>query len=239
MVQERNKAEINDETQKNKILYDSLFENERQYLRKILNASILGEQQKKDNVCTGFISWMRAQFLEMTAIQPSPTLIYNLEFLQTKAETHDLLVSTGNEERKTEYAKNIKNGQIENYEDERLDIRALGAATKESLKDGVQFFNEEQLKVIEKIYSEGDENEKRDLAEKLPFLMDNRVVFGLVRSLVELLDKNKERSGVELEKSVKVLADTVFPTISKNSRREVMRDMLECEFNCVPEKFYD
>lgn len=227
-----------DEPPRDKVLFDALVDNEKEYLKKILRSKLLREEIAQRNPCAIFFTWLIKQFRKVNKAAPPPALIYDLEFLE-KAEKPGKLCETGGSPQKAdEYFETIHNRGVQNYEEE-LDLLALASACQAYIRNHVEFFDSEIAARMNTLYREdATEEERKFFLDRAPFVMMNRTVFRLVKELLLKLDKNKD--GVKLKKSVELWADMMIPeAVDRDSRRKVLKDLLAVEFDNVPLSFYE
>ncbi|KAM0680095.1 hypothetical protein GINT2_001788 [Glugoides intestinalis] len=228
-------SEANLET-KDVILFESLVGNEREYLTKTLKAQMLGKPNDFACTCGSFGKWLSKQFQKITVPQVSSTLVYNLEFLKKKSTLTDLFTKEGDKSKEVEYFKSIVECQPINYENDALDVYALALASKEYVKKEVTFFDKELSRKMTEVYKNKQE-EKRVFVERLPFMIDNRSLFKIIKDLCEEFEK---KSSLTNEALIKIWSGAVFPdTIDPELHAPMMKDILLADFDKVPLSFYN
>lgn len=218
------------ETSKDKIMFDSLVDNEKEHLRKTIKSELFEDHPVRSYPCSSFIEWIFRQFGTIKYPQPSSTTIYNLEFLQKVAGEKDLLKNEGSSEKKEEYMKTIKSAGEMNYEADDLDLNALATATKDYIKLNVEFFNKHTVKKMSDLYGKDNKEDRAFFIERLPFIMHNRTTFRYIKNIC---------GDMESKDAVQIWADAVVPEgVAPEKRIQIMNDLLKTEFEYVPISFY-
>lgn len=223
-----------------RLLFESLVDNEKEYLVNNLRSALFEDEKAYSYPCTVFCRWLIKQFEEIQTPAPSATLLYNLEFLDGKTSMKGLFDSGGSDEKREAYLSNIVKGKEQKYKDD-MDVHALASASKAYIESHVEFFDTQTVGKLNELYqSNSNKNGRQFFMARLPFIMMNRTVFRLVRGLILKLDSNKAKSGVGLEKSIKIWTNVVLPSeIHEEKRAKILEDMVAAEFDYVPLSFYD
>lgn len=212
------------------ILFESLVDNEKEYLKNILLGDIFQNQNNYNYPCSVFCNWIVTQFDTIKILAPSPVLIYNLEFLNNHSNINNININSDQdyESKQEEYYNNIIQGTEQDY-NSNLNINSLIYASKRYIKTHVTFFNNQLIQKVNEVYQENSKNEDREfLIERLPFLLANRTVFKLVKGIVS-----------KSENFIDFWYDSVIPQeINENKRIEVFKDLLNTDFDYVPLRFY-
>lgn len=218
----------NKEIRRDRILFDSMVENERDSLQHILKCQIYGEDPQSSYPCSVFCGWLVKQ-LKASKIQPlSPTLMYNLEYLETK-KNNELFTKEGSSEKKNSYLDKIEKDEVIDYENEEIDLYALAGASREYLLKKAKFFDEKMEKEIKKIYEGGEKTKKDMLKERMPFIMEQRPVFRLIKKVSEPMERKK---------AIDVWKDVIVPN-EITQKEDVLSDLFDAEFDFVPLSFYE
>lgn len=234
----------NDKSQNNtvsnrQIFYESLVSNEKQYLEKELRADITNRQASPTISGWMFFRWLLEQFETIRTSPPPSTLIYSLEFLLGKTTTNGLFKELGETGNREIYLKSILEDTGQDYK-KNVDILALASACKIYIKNHINFFDPEIADKLNEAWANGtDPGLKTFIVKRLPFIMENRVVFKLIRELIYKLDANRDESHMDIGKSIKIWARLVIPdNISTNKCEEILRYLLKVDFDYVPLSFY-
>lgn len=218
------------EAPKDRIMFDSLVDNEKEYLSKTIKSELFEDYQVRSYPCSSFINWICRQFEKIKYPQPPSTTIYNLEFLEKVASEKDLLKNEGSPEKKAEYLKTIRSAGEMNYEAEDLDLDALASATKDYIKTDVEFFNKHTTKKMSDLYGKDSKEDRAFFIERLPFIMHNRTTFRYIKNISGKMDSKD---------AVKIWADAVIPEgVAPEKRTQIMSDLLKAEFEYVSTSFY-
>lgn len=229
-------AELNADT-KDTILFESLVGNEREYLTKTLKAQMLEKPNDFACSCGSFARWLSTQFRRITIPQISSTLIYNLDFLKKNCTLADLFTKEGDNAKKAKYFESIAQCLPINYEEGDMDIYALASASKEYITTEVSFFDEDLTNKMNEVYRNKDEDKKKMFMERLPFMMDNRSLFKVIKELCEEFEK---KSSLTKNDTIKIWVDAVLPdTIEVEFRDSIMKDTFLVSLDKVPLSFYN
>jgi hypothetical protein len=225
----------------NPVLFDSLVENEKTFLKNKLKCSLYENFYESSNPCLNFYRWLVSQFKKMKNQEASSTLISNLEFLlenccnkkgkpTDNSNFSDLFTKGGDSGKMEKYSLNIQSANLEDYSNKELDVYALAYACKNEIKTNLKFFSKDlEAKLIE--------TNNKEAIEKAPFLMAHRNVFKLVKELIFKLDQN---NSVEFNRSLNVWADIICKfEVVKEKKVEILKKLLETEFNYVPNSYYN
>ncbi|ELA41586.1 uncharacterized protein VICG_01334 [Vittaforma corneae ATCC 50505] len=223
-----------------RILFESLVDNEKEYLKNNLRSSLFEDERTYSYPCSVFCRWLVKQFERIHTHAPSATLLYNLEFLDRKTKAKGLFDCNGSDEKKEAYLSNIIKCKEQKYKDD-MDIHALASASKTYIKNHIKFFDAQIVGRLNELYqSDSNRNDRLFFMERLPFIMMNRTVFRLIKGLVLKLDANKKETGMSLDKSIKAWSNAIIPCeVHEEKREAVLKDILNAEFDYVPLGFYD
>ena len=143
-----------------------------------------------------------------------------------------MFVKEGASEKLEKYRDNIESANIESYEGD-VDVYALASASRNEI-----FFPKElEGKLLEVYRINCTAEEKRFVIERAPFLMNYRSVFKLVKDILHDLDS---KHAVELNKSINLWADVICRFEKPKERRvEILKDLLQVEFDHIPVSFYE
>jgi len=221
-----------------RILFESLVDNERSYLCDVLRSKIFNKQRVHLNPLTSFIKWLPRQFETISTKPTQPSLIYNLEHLKKKINTEGLFERKGRPDTESEYLSRIRKGINMNLEDAEIEDLALAQACRGYIRADVEFFDHEINNRIKEIYGQDTvQSDRAFFAARLPFIMQNRMAFRLIRDLVH---EQAERSKVSLERSIELWSSTVLSEeLERQTREAVLKDLLDAEFEYVPLAFYE
>lgn len=231
--------ENTEEVPSDKILFDSLVSNEREYLQKVLKSKMFGDYEISENACVEFFNWLLEQFERIRLVTPSPTLTYNLEFFCKITHTRHLFEHPGDESKREIYLKRIVDQAEENYEADDLDIFSLADASRKYIKQNVIFFDSRTIKELSRIYDSQEDHERKQLfMEMLPYTMNHRNVFKLIRELIMKMDKNTD--GISAEEFIPLWSEAIIDhEMPKDKKNEILSDLVGQDFDYVPLRFYD
>lgn len=221
----------------NSVLFDSLVESEKNYIQKKLKCKVYDDYHETSNICVNFYRWIILQFEKLRYRDPSSTLISDLEYLQTQTDKVDLFIKEGSSDKTEKYRENIESANVENYEND-IDVYALAAACRNEIKTSLVFFTKElEDKLLEVYRLNCTPEEKRFVIERTPFLMNYRSVFKLVKETLHSLDS---KHTVDMNKSINLWADVICRfEAPKEKRVEILKDLMNVEFDHIPVNFYE
>lgn len=219
------------------VLFDSLVESEKTFIRRKLKYKIYDDYNESSNICVNFYRWIVEQFQKIKYKDASSTLISDLEYLQTQCNLKDLFIQEGAAEKTDAYRSNIESANVENYKDE-MDSYSLACACRDEIKTNLVFFTKElEEKLLEVYRLNCTPEEKKFVIERTPFLMNYRPVFKLAKELINSLDS---KNSVEMNKSVNLWADLICRfEAPKEKRIEILKDLLKVEYDYIPVTFYE
>ena len=217
-----------DNSRKDRILFESLVDNEKTYLRNVLDTQLFKGPNSYEYPCAVFFRWLIKQFETIKVPAAPSTLLYNLEFLDKKTHMKELFEKDGSEAKKEMYLNNIAKSKEQQYTEDDIDPLALASASKEYIKNNVKFFDTQSVEKMNELYQNGANRDDRGFfMERLPFIMMNRSVFKLIKGLVVKLDSNQDETNMPLTKSIKIWADVVMPKkLDEEKRSDALRDLL-------------
>lgn len=229
------------EERHDRVLFESLVDNEKAYLDGILRAKVFKRQSSHANPCAVFLRWLLRQFETISTKATPPALIYNLEYLKKKISTEGLFEKKGTPEKESEYLTKLRNNVNMNLDDTDIDDLALAQACKGYMRTDVDFFDQETVRCLQELYRQGAPSEEREaFMARLPFIMQNRMAFRAVKEIIAEQDEKKEKSQVTLERSIEMWSKAVLPEeVERQTREAVLKDLLDAEFEYVPLAFYE
>lgn len=230
-----------EEERHDRVLFESLVDNEKSYLRSLLRSKLFGEENDNSNTCMRFFTWLINQFKTIEKKTPTPTLLYDLEHLENTMDVPEIFHKEGEPGKENEYFGNLRNGKNINFEETEVDELALAQACKKYIRSDVELFDDSSIEKMKMLYSQDASQEERTFfIERLPFIMRNRMVFKQVKSVISKQDANKEESKMPLDESIRLWSDVlVSGDFECKTKEAVLKDLLEAEFEYVPLSFYE
>lgn len=223
----------------NRIYYDSLVENEKDYLRLLLSSKVYNDS-RSSSANFQFFKWISKQFEANKIFPVSSTLIESLNFLGSKSEVNFLFTNPPNQSKVQSYLDLIKKESKIDYESFELDIFSLAEATKLYIKENVTFFDEDIKSKINSLYeTQQNSNDKKYFLERLPFLMVNRDLFKILKDVIIKSSNNMRKSQIKTESPINIWSDAILHDTVSENRPIIFNDILSQEYDYFPLSFYD
>lgn len=222
----------------NTILFDSVVDNEKSFIRKKLKCAVFDDYYITSNPCVNFYRWILSQFEKIKYKDPSSTLISNMEYLQTQCDKKELFLREGSTEKIAKYTQNIKSANVEDYTAEDFCAYSLACACRNEIKTNLIFFSPKLEEKLVSVYSQsGNSDEKKTVIDRTPFLMNYRSVFKPVKDIINSMEA---KNTLDTNRSTSLWADVICRfEISKDKRVEILKDLLKVEYNYIPNRYYE
>jgi len=226
------------ETPSRKIFYDSLVDNEKEYLKKILLSKVYNESM---NTRFQFFKWISAQFEAIKIFPVSSTLTESLCFLAEKANTKFLFSNPSNQEKVQEYLKKFSDQTRIDYVSSEFDIFSLAEAAKLYIKEKVLFFDQAILEKMSSLYSgNASQHDKNFVLERLPFIMQNRNTFKILKEIVARNTKNSRDNEAAAKNTINVWSNVILTDAKvKQHSRAILNDLLAQDYDYFSLSFYE
>lgn len=216
------------------ILYDSLVSYEKEYLVQNLKDKILENETSSSN----FIFWFSAQFETMKVTPPSPTLVAALTHLVSKTEVRNLFIIPGNEEKQAEYYSQIKNEEPMEFED--VDLFSLAKAVFSYVEAEILIFEPAIIEILMNLnYNESNNPQKSFIIKRIPFILQDRDIFILIRKIILDQNKNVRSSSVDIKASTNLWGKMLLKDEDGRKCSDILHSLVKEDCDYFPLEFYE